>query len=86
MPERQAEPGGKGMPHERETYWALIEVERQLRNALSQVREAERLSATPSVVRNDISKIAEDLADAVSLAAATRRTLLEDERLTQRAA
>lgn len=74
------------MAREHETYWALIEVERQLRNALSQVREAERLSATPSVVRNDISKIAEDLADAVSLAAATRRTLLEDERLTQRAA
>lgn len=74
------------MAHEHTTYWALIEVERQLRNALSQVREAEHLAATPSTVRNDISKIAEDLADAVSLAAATRRTLLEDERFTQRAA
>jgi hypothetical protein len=74
------------MAQEHESYWALIEVERQLRNALSQVREAERLSAMPSTVRTDISKIAEDLADAVSLAAATRRRLLEADRATLRAA
>ncbi|HLY21322.1 MAG TPA: hypothetical protein VKT83_02535 [bacterium] len=74
------------MAQEHESYWALIEVERQLRNALSQVREAERLSATPNTVRTDISKIAEDLADAVSLAAATRRRLLEADRATLRAA
>lgn len=74
------------MAHEHETYWALIEVERQLRNALSQVREAERLTATPSEVRNGISKIADDLADVVALAGASRRRLLEEDRLTQRAA
>ncbi|HET7264000.1 MAG TPA: hypothetical protein VFL28_04975 [bacterium] len=71
---------------EHASYWALIEVERQLRNALSQVREAERLAATPTTVRADISKIADDLTDAVALAAATRRRLLEEDRLTQRAA
>lgn len=74
------------MVHEHETYWALIEVERQLRNALSQVREAERLAATPSEVRNDISKIADDLADVVALAGASRRRLLEENRFTQQAA
>ncbi|HKX19972.1 MAG TPA: hypothetical protein VJT33_18365 [bacterium] len=74
------------MAQEHETYWALIEVERQLRNALSQVRAAERLVTTPSEVRNDISKIADDLADVVALAGASRRRLLEEDRLTQRAA
>ena len=67
------------MPREHESYWALIEVERQLRNALSQVREAEHLPATPVSIRNEVSKIAEGLADAVSLAAAARRRLLEME-------
>ena len=65
------------MPREHESYWALIEVERQLRNALSQVREAENLPGTPISIRNGASKIAEDLADAISLAAAARRRLLE---------
>jgi hypothetical protein len=74
------------MAQEHESYWALIEVERQLRNALSEVRQAEHLSATPSTVRTEISKIAEDLADAVSLAAATRRRLLEADRADLRAA
>jgi hypothetical protein len=74
------------MAQEHESYWALIEVERLLRNALSQVREAEHLSATPGTVRTDVSKIAEDLADAVSLAGATRRRLLEADRTTLRAA
>lgn len=74
------------MTREHEAYWAVIEVERQLRNALSQVREAERLSATVSTVRADVSKIVEDLADAVALAAAARRRLLEAEREAQLAA
>jgi hypothetical protein len=74
------------MAQEHESYWALIEVERQLRNALSEVRQAARLSATPGTVRTEISKIAEDLADAVSLAAATRRRLLEADKADLRAA
>jgi hypothetical protein len=74
------------MPREHEGYWALIEVERQLRNALSLVREAERLSAAPSSVRTDVGKIAEELADAVGLAAASRRRLLEAEGAARQAA
>jgi len=69
-----------------EGYWAMIEVERQLRNALSLVREAEGLLATPSSVRADIAKITEDLADTVALAAASRRRLLEAGREAQQAA
>lgn len=67
------------MPREHESYWALIEVERQLRNALSLVREVEHLPAAPDWIRTDVTKIAEDLADAVSLAAASRRRVLEME-------
>ncbi len=74
------------MPQDYEGYWASIEVERRLRNALSLVREAERLSATPSPLRNDVSKIAEDLADAVALAAAFRCRLSEADRPAQQAA
>jgi molecular chaperone Hsp33 len=59
-------------------------VERQLRNALSQVREAERLAATPSAVRAGISKIADDLADAwrramVLMSSATAAELTDPE-------
>lgn len=64
------------MPRER--YWALVEVERNLRNALSMVRQAERVLVTPSEIRDDVSKIAEDLEDAVARAAAGRRRVLEE--------
>lgn len=74
------------MSREHEAYWALIEVERQLRNVLSLVREAEGLSATPSSVHTEIAGIAENLADAVALAAASRRRLLEEERAAPQAA
>jgi hypothetical protein len=63
-----------------ETYWALIEAERQQRNALSQIREAQRLTGTPGNVRSDVSRIADELGDIVALAAASRRRLLEPER------
>jgi hypothetical protein len=60
-----------------DSYWALIEVERQLRNALSMVREAEHLLAESSSIRVEIADVAEDLADVVALAAASRRRVLE---------
>lgn len=69
------------MPRDREGYrgyWALIEVERELRNALSIVREAEGLLADPSSLRAEVSKVAEDLGDAVALAVASRRAALEE--------
>ena len=74
------------MPRSCEDYRVLIEVERQLRNALRFVREAEGLLAASSSLRADVSEVAEDLADAVSLAAASRRRLLEATREAQLAA
>ena len=67
-------------------YWTLIEAERQLRNALSIVREAEHLLTEPSTIHTTVAGVAEDLADAVALAAATRRRALEADRETQAAA
>jgi hypothetical protein len=61
-------------------------VERQLRNALSLVREAEGLAPAASSVHADAAKIAEDLADAVALAAASRRRLVEAGRTARQAA
>ncbi|HEV2357314.1 MAG TPA: hypothetical protein VGZ23_06850 [bacterium] len=66
------------MPQDRETYWDLIEVERQLRNALSIVREAEHLAPDRTSIRVEVSKIADALTDAVALAAASRRRALEE--------
>ena len=65
------------MRHDGDSYWALIEVERQLRNALSMVREAEHLLADPSSIRAEVAEVAEDLADVVALAAASRRRVVE---------
>jgi hypothetical protein len=67
-------------------YWTLIEVERQLRNALSIVREAEHLLMEPSSLRTAVADVAENIADAVALAAASRRRVLEADRVTQPAA
>jgi hypothetical protein len=64
------------MPRER--YWALVEAERNLRNALSMVRQAERVLVRPSEVRDDVTAIAEGLEDAIALAAAGRRRVLEE--------
>lgn len=74
------------MAQDRDDYWTLIEVERQLRNALSVVREAEHLLTTPGSIRTAVSKVAEDLAEAVALAAASRRRLLEAEQVVEKAA
>jgi hypothetical protein len=70
----------------RDDYWTLIEVERQLRNALSIVREAEHLLTEPSSIRTAIVDVAEDIGDAVALAAASRRRLLETDRAVEAAA
>jgi len=64
------------MPRER--YWALVEGERNLRNALSMVRQAERVLVAPSEIRDDVAEITEKLEDAIALAAASRRRVLED--------
>ena len=74
------------MAQHHDDYWTLIEVERQLRNALSIVREAEHLLMEPSSLRTAVSDVAENIADAVALAAASRRRALEADRVTQPAA
>jgi hypothetical protein len=65
------------MRRDGDSYWALIEVERQLRNALSMVRGAEHLLAESSSIRAEVAEVAEDLADVVALAGASRRGVLE---------
>jgi hypothetical protein len=67
-------------------YWTLIEVERHLRNALSIVRGAEGLLSAPSTLHIAVSDVAEQVADAVALAAASRRRLLEADRAVAKAA
>jgi hypothetical protein len=74
------------MAEHRDDYWTLIEVERQLRNALSIVREAEHLLMESTSLRTAVSDVAENMADAVALAAASRRRALEADRVTQPAA
>ena len=74
------------MAQHHDNYWTLIEVERQLRNALSIVREAEHLLMEPSSLRTAVSDVAENITDAVALAAASRRRALEADRVTQPAA